>query len=247
MNEQVEHVIPLPAHLQPHLHPVKFSHLEKFGGLEALEEGAAFLGLGWACVQRIEYPVLEELLVADSNLRWCGGVLLWVGWGGGNTSNFYVRPGETRCHAYTHMTVTRAVHNTHFYTHHKHTTNINTTNTLQTHTTTTTTTHLDRVIGWASFLVPMVHQGHIQCTPGPPTSQVEGAGGPVQGNTSSSGVCVEGTIRQEGLHTCGWEGWGVGGRGGWCVEEGGVHLRVYAHSRVYIGYMYADHCSSFSP
>lgn len=38
VNEQVEHVVALPAHLQSDLHPVQLSGLEEFGGLEGAEE-----------------------------------------------------------------------------------------------------------------------------------------------------------------------------------------------------------------
>lgn len=38
VNEQVQHVVALPAHLQPDLHPVQLSGLEELGGLEGAEE-----------------------------------------------------------------------------------------------------------------------------------------------------------------------------------------------------------------
>lgn len=38
VNEKVEHVVALAAHLQPHLHPVQLRGLEEFGGLEGAEQ-----------------------------------------------------------------------------------------------------------------------------------------------------------------------------------------------------------------
>lgn len=38
VNEQVQHVVALPAHLQSDLHPVQLSGLEELGGLEGAEE-----------------------------------------------------------------------------------------------------------------------------------------------------------------------------------------------------------------
>lgn len=38
VNEQVQHVVALPAHLQPDLHPVQLSGLEELGGLEGAEK-----------------------------------------------------------------------------------------------------------------------------------------------------------------------------------------------------------------
>jgi hypothetical protein len=40
VNEEVEHVVPLPAHLQPRLHPVDLRRLEKLGGAKNLEKVA---------------------------------------------------------------------------------------------------------------------------------------------------------------------------------------------------------------
>ena len=36
VDQQVEHVVALPAHLQPHLHPVQLGGLEELGRLERL-------------------------------------------------------------------------------------------------------------------------------------------------------------------------------------------------------------------
>jgi hypothetical protein len=38
VDEQVEHVVALAAHLEPHLHPVQLGGLEKLGRLERLEQ-----------------------------------------------------------------------------------------------------------------------------------------------------------------------------------------------------------------
>lgn len=38
VNEKVEHVVALAAHLQPHLHPVQLRGLEEFGGFEGAKQ-----------------------------------------------------------------------------------------------------------------------------------------------------------------------------------------------------------------
>lgn len=38
VNEQVQHVVSLSAHLQAHLHPVQLSRLEELGGFEGTEQ-----------------------------------------------------------------------------------------------------------------------------------------------------------------------------------------------------------------
>ena len=38
MDEEIEHVVALSAHLQAHLHPVQLGRLEEFGRLERSEE-----------------------------------------------------------------------------------------------------------------------------------------------------------------------------------------------------------------
>ena len=77
MNEEVEHVVALPADLQPHLHPVQAGGLEELGGLEGPEQVPLPLGLGRAVVEGVEDVVLEQLLVADSHFDGlaCGAVL----------------------------------------------------------------------------------------------------------------------------------------------------------------------------
>lgn len=38
MDEQIEHVVALSAHLQAHLHPVQLGGLKELGGLERAEQ-----------------------------------------------------------------------------------------------------------------------------------------------------------------------------------------------------------------
>ena len=68
VDEQVEHVVPLAAHLQPHLDPVELGALEELGCLERLEKVLLVQRLGRAVVQLVEHPALEELLVAHAHL-----------------------------------------------------------------------------------------------------------------------------------------------------------------------------------
>mmetsp|Transcript_44752 Transcript_44752/g.136556 ORF Transcript_44752/g.136556 Transcript_44752/m.136556 type:complete len:261 (+) Transcript_44752:1220-2002(+) len=73
IDEQVEHVVPLTAHLQSGLDPIQFGALKEFGRFETLEQIlliALRLGLG---VELIEYPRLEEFLIRDADL---GGITL---------------------------------------------------------------------------------------------------------------------------------------------------------------------------
>ncbi len=69
MDEEVEHVVALPADLQPRLHPVQARGLEELGRLEGAEQVALLLRLRWAMLQSVEYEVLEQLLVAHADLR----------------------------------------------------------------------------------------------------------------------------------------------------------------------------------
>lgn len=43
--------------------------LEELGGLEALEEKFLVESLGWAVVDLVQHPALEQLLVAHSHLK----------------------------------------------------------------------------------------------------------------------------------------------------------------------------------
>ena len=69
MNEQVEHVVSLPAHLQPDLYPVQAGGLEELCGLEGPEQVPLPLRFGRTVVQRVQHVVLQQLLVAHSHLQ----------------------------------------------------------------------------------------------------------------------------------------------------------------------------------
>ena len=67
MDEQVEHVVALPANLQTNLHPVQGSGLEKLGSLEGPEQVSLLLGLGGPVLQGVEDKVLEQLLIGHTH------------------------------------------------------------------------------------------------------------------------------------------------------------------------------------
>ena len=68
VNEEVEHVVALPADLQPYLHPVQAGGLEELGGLEGPEEVSLSLSLGRTVMQGVQHVVLQKFLVAHPNL-----------------------------------------------------------------------------------------------------------------------------------------------------------------------------------
>mmetsp|Transcript_67280 Transcript_67280/g.140138 ORF Transcript_67280/g.140138 Transcript_67280/m.140138 type:complete len:884 (+) Transcript_67280:4960-7611(+) len=79
MDEQVEHVVPLPAHLQPCLHPVDLRRLEKLRRAQNLEQVPLVQRLRVPVVQSVEHVALEQLLITDANLdRVVGGAVLLV-------------------------------------------------------------------------------------------------------------------------------------------------------------------------
>ena len=79
VNQQVQHIVALSAHLQTCLHPIQAGGLEELGGLEGPEQITLLLRLRRPVLQRIEDKVLEQLLVADSDLdRLTGGTVLSV-------------------------------------------------------------------------------------------------------------------------------------------------------------------------
>jgi hypothetical protein len=53
VDEEVEHVVPLTAHLQTSLYPVELCQLEKLRRLESLEQVPFVLSFGWAVVERV--------------------------------------------------------------------------------------------------------------------------------------------------------------------------------------------------
>ena len=69
-NEEVQHVVPLTAHLQTDLHPVQLCTLEELGGGKDVHQVALVKRLGWAVVQLVQHPHLQELLVRDTHLHW---------------------------------------------------------------------------------------------------------------------------------------------------------------------------------
>mmetsp|Transcript_3880 Transcript_3880/g.8478 ORF Transcript_3880/g.8478 Transcript_3880/m.8478 type:complete len:333 (+) Transcript_3880:5507-6505(+) len=73
VDEQVEHVVALPAHLQTCLHPIELGRLEELGVAQRGEEVLAFAALWRPLVQLVKHVALEELLVGYSHLdgvRW---------------------------------------------------------------------------------------------------------------------------------------------------------------------------------
>lgn len=63
VNEQVEHVVALPADLQAGLHPIELRSLEEFRGLELTEERLFGHCLGGTMFQFVQDEALEQLLV----------------------------------------------------------------------------------------------------------------------------------------------------------------------------------------
>mmetsp|Transcript_22146 Transcript_22146/g.49255 ORF Transcript_22146/g.49255 Transcript_22146/m.49255 type:complete len:334 (+) Transcript_22146:5419-6420(+) len=68
VDEQVEHVVALPAHLQSDLYPVQLGRLEELRGLQGLHETLLGDRLGRLVVQAVEHPALEQLLIGDAHL-----------------------------------------------------------------------------------------------------------------------------------------------------------------------------------
>mmetsp|Transcript_736 Transcript_736/g.1704 ORF Transcript_736/g.1704 Transcript_736/m.1704 type:complete len:700 (-) Transcript_736:62-2161(-) len=68
VDQQVQHVVALAAHLQPRLHPVQLRALEELRLLQRLEQALALEPLGRALVQLVEHVALEQLLVAHAHL-----------------------------------------------------------------------------------------------------------------------------------------------------------------------------------
>ncbi len=69
MDQQVKHVVALPADLETNLDPVEGSGLEEFGRFERSEEITFLLRLRLPVVQRIEDKVLEQLLIRHTHLK----------------------------------------------------------------------------------------------------------------------------------------------------------------------------------
>eukprot|EP00965_Chrysotila_dentata_P150735 4980259-Pleurochrysis_carterae.AAC.1 len=73
VDEQVEHVVALPADLQAGLHPVQVGRLEELGLAERLEEVLLLEPLWRLLVQLRDDEALEQLLVGDAHLDRVGG------------------------------------------------------------------------------------------------------------------------------------------------------------------------------
>mmetsp|Transcript_34682 Transcript_34682/g.90798 ORF Transcript_34682/g.90798 Transcript_34682/m.90798 type:complete len:323 (+) Transcript_34682:5545-6513(+) len=67
VNKQVQHVVPLAAHLQTNLDPVKHSRLKEFGCLERPEEVPLLERLGAAVLEAVQHVNLEHLLVRHAD------------------------------------------------------------------------------------------------------------------------------------------------------------------------------------
>ena len=59
VDEQVQHVIALSAHLQPDLHPIELRLLEELRCFEGFKQTLFVEGLGGAVVQLVEHPHFE--------------------------------------------------------------------------------------------------------------------------------------------------------------------------------------------
>lgn len=67
VNEQIQHVVALTAHLQTRLHPVDGRCLEELGGLERPEQVALLLRLWMPVLEGVQHKVLEQLLIAHAD------------------------------------------------------------------------------------------------------------------------------------------------------------------------------------
>ena len=68
MDQEVQHVVPLPTYLQASFDPVKLGALEELGALEGLEQVSLLHVLGRTVLERVQDVALKELLVADTDL-----------------------------------------------------------------------------------------------------------------------------------------------------------------------------------
>lgn len=70
VDQKIEHVVALATDLKACFYPIKLSQLEKLGFLESFEQISLVLGFWGFVVQAVEYPTLEQLLVADAHFNW---------------------------------------------------------------------------------------------------------------------------------------------------------------------------------
>lgn len=68
VDEEVEHVVALPTHLQTGLHPIELRRLEELGRRQRAEEVALVERLRRPVLELVEHVALEQLLVAHADL-----------------------------------------------------------------------------------------------------------------------------------------------------------------------------------
>lgn len=69
VDEEHQHVEPLPADLETDLEPVHFGELEELGACKGLQETPLLLSLGLLLMECIQHPGFQHLLVADTHLH----------------------------------------------------------------------------------------------------------------------------------------------------------------------------------
>mmetsp|Transcript_7034 Transcript_7034/g.20668 ORF Transcript_7034/g.20668 Transcript_7034/m.20668 type:complete len:555 (-) Transcript_7034:1166-2830(-) len=69
VDQQIQHVVALAAHLQPDLHPVQLGALEELGGLQGSKQVLAVQRLRLLLVELVQHPALEQLLVGHAHLH----------------------------------------------------------------------------------------------------------------------------------------------------------------------------------
>lgn len=69
MDQEIQHVVALTAHLQTSLDPIECRRLEELRRLERSEQVSLLLRLRATVLQRVEDVILQQLLVADANLN----------------------------------------------------------------------------------------------------------------------------------------------------------------------------------
>ena len=67
VDQQVQHVVPLPANLKTSFNPIKFSTLEKLGGCKRSEKVFFLLSFRRSVMQLIKHKTLQQFLIADSD------------------------------------------------------------------------------------------------------------------------------------------------------------------------------------
>lgn len=70
VDEQVEHVVTLSAHLQARLNPIELRSLEELGGLQLLEQASLRDSLARPTLELVQNEALQQLLVRYPDLCW---------------------------------------------------------------------------------------------------------------------------------------------------------------------------------